>query len=67
MIIQCYFVVKSAIKQVVASSTEAATCSQEFRYISILAVHDRCSLSITSFAVALHRIPHTCGQRKHEN
>jgi hypothetical protein len=51
MIIQCYFVVKSAIKQGVASSNKAATCFEEFRYISILAVRDRCCLSITSCAV----------------
>lgn len=40
MILQCYFIVKSAIKQVVASSTEAATCSEEFRCVSILAARD---------------------------
>jgi hypothetical protein len=49
MIIKCYFVVKSAIKQ--ESSIEAATSLEEFRYISILAVRDRCCLSITSCAV----------------
>jgi hypothetical protein len=68
MIAQCYvLVIKSAVKQEAANSTEAATRFEEFRCISILAVRDCCSLSITSCAVTWHRIPDTCGQRKHEN
>lgn len=40
MSLQYYFMVKSVTKQVVSSSTKAATCSEKFRYISILTARD---------------------------